>query len=48
MLCADLTGKFTKLLFTDVTREGAAIVGSFIETYLLEKSRVVKQGPGER
>ena len=40
-------GKFTKVLFSSVD-SGAQIVGSFVETYLLEKSRVVQQEKGER
>ena len=36
-------GKFTRLWF-----RGAALLGSDCETYLLEKSRVVHQAPGER
>ncbi len=38
-------GKFTKLVFNATERK---IKGSFIETYLLEKSRLVKQEKGER
>ena len=38
-------GKFTQLEFSD---EGANLVGATVETYLLEKSRVVFQGAGER
>eukprot|EP00466_Bigelowiella_natans_P009561 jgi/Bigna1/45663/e_gw1.135.2.1 len=46
-------GKFTKLLFNEPDTkakdvEGGRIVGSACETYLLEKSRVVFQAPGER
>ncbi len=47
-------GKFTKLLFDTPqavekgSTEGGRIVGSAMETYLLEKSRVVFQAPGER
>ena len=37
-------GKFTRILFDD----GGAIVGSRIDVYLLEKSRVVTQTTGER
>merc|ERR1719461_1048073 len=36
-------GKFVKLMY----KEGA-ILGSWMETYLLEKSRVIMQGPAER
>ena len=38
-------GKFTQLEFED---EGKNLVGATVETYLLEKSRVVFQGAGER
>ncbi|CAM9166452.1 unnamed protein product [Ascophyllum nodosum] len=38
-------GKFLKLQFT---REKYKLTGAFIETYLLEKSRVLSQGKGER
>jgi len=38
-------GKFTKIVFAAKQEK---IVGSFIETYLLEKSRVVRQEKGER
>lgn len=43
-------GKFTKLLFNKPEKEGDGgnIVGSAMETYLLEKSRVVFQAKGER
>ncbi|GAB5355370.1 hypothetical protein AAMO2058_000200100 [Amorphochlora amoebiformis] len=40
-------GKFTKLLFSD-SKGSSNIVGSAIETFLLEKSRVVFQTKGER
>ena len=41
-------GKFTRLQF-DVKKPGAPpLVGSNCRTYLLEKSRVVQQAPGER
>merc|ERR1719336_3650590 len=36
-------GKFVKLMF-----KSGAIIGSYMETYLLEKSRVIMQGPQER
>eukprot|EP00808_Paulinella_micropora_P000154 g50153.t1 len=39
-------GKFTKIVFSNPDQE--KIVGSFIETYLLEKSRIVSQNPNER
>jgi myosin heavy subunit len=43
-------GKFTKVLFEtkENSRSAGRIVGSTVETYLLEKSRVVHQGRGER
>merc|ERR1719210_2821046 len=43
-------GKFTKLLYSMGGKKGAqgSIVGSTLETYLLEKSRVVFQSPNER
>merc|ERR1719361_2374650 len=42
-------GKFTKLLYDvpEKARQGT-ILGSYLETYLLEKSRVVYQSPNER
>ena len=42
-------GKFTKLLYDvpEKARQGT-ILGSYLETYLLEKSRVVYQRPNER
>lgn len=36
-------GKFVKIMF-----KSGAIIGSYMETYLLEKSRVIMQGPQER
>eukprot|EP00808_Paulinella_micropora_P013586 g76738.t1 len=39
-------GKFTKIIFDNPDQE--KIVGSVIETYLLEKSRITHQNPGER
>jgi len=43
-------GKFTKMLFNPVAGDmkRRQLVGAVIETYLLEKSRVVRQDPGER
>jgi len=41
-------GKFTKLLFAEDEKKGVHIVGSAIETFLLEKSRVNFQTTGER
>lgn len=40
-------GKFTKLLFAN-SRGNMALRGATMQTYLLEKSRVVFQSPGER
>jgi len=37
-------GKFTQIQYED----GNKLVGAFIQTYLLEKSRISKQGPMER
>jgi len=36
-------GKFVKIMY-----KAGAIIGSYMETYLLEKSRVIMQGPQER
>eukprot|EP01083_Nonionella_stella_P067829 179682_1 len=46
-------GKFTKLLYSvpeneDKTKRSGSILGSYLETYLLEKSRVVFQAANER
>lgn len=42
-------GKFTKMIFTERPgQHDMRLVGAVIETYLLEKSRVVTQDPGER
>ena len=41
-------GKFTRLQFARAAAGDAPLVGSSCETYLLEKSRVVGQAPGER
>ncbi|KAH8065114.1 hypothetical protein JL722_2019 [Aureococcus anophagefferens] len=41
-------GKFTRLQFATAAAGDAPLVGSSCETYLLEKSRVVGQAPGER
>jgi len=43
-------GKFTKVMYTAPGSPGVvgAIVGSELETYLLEKSRVIFQSPNER
>lgn len=38
-------GKFLKLQFT---KDEYRLTGAFVETYLLEKSRVLRQGQGER
>lgn len=40
-------GKFTKLLFTNYLNV-MSLTGATMQTYLLEKSRVVFQAPGER
>lgn len=40
-------GKFTKLLF-DNNLSSMSLMGASMQTYLLEKSRVVFQAPGER
>lgn len=40
-------GKFTKLLFTNELN-GMSLTGATMQTYLLEKSRVVFQAPDER
>ena len=40
-------GKFTKMLFQP-QNANLNLTGAIIETYLLEKSRVVRQDPGER
>lgn len=40
-------GKFTKLLFTNYLNI-MSLTGATMQTYLLEKSRVVFQAPGER
>jgi len=37
-------GKFTKLIFK---KDYSSVLGSIIETYLLEKSRLVRQDPGK-
>ncbi|CAK4167413.1 unnamed protein product [Aphanomyces euteiches] len=41
-------GKFMKLQFQDMGKTGLHLVGAYIETYLLEKFRVVAQIPNER
>lgn len=41
-------GKFTKLLFNNEVSSMMSLTGATMETYLLEKSRVVFQAPGER
>jgi len=41
-------GKFTKLLYERVSSSQANILGAYLETYLLEKSRVVFQAKNER
>lgn len=40
-------GKFTKLLFNDEATN-MPLIGASMQTYLLEKSRVVFQATGER
>jgi len=41
-------GKFIELQFVPTNNRSATLIGAKIETYLLEKVRLVNQGPGER
>lgn len=41
-------GKFIELQFQPTSHKTAVIMGAKIETYLLEKVRLVNQAPGER
>lgn len=46
--CSSRFGKFTKLLFNNEVSNEMSLTGATMQTYLLEKSRVVFQAPGER